>query len=81
MKKRRITSILIVTAVWILLPLAAIADRCVEGDCVNGSGTMEYATGHKYTGGFKNGLRDGEGFMTMPGGRTLKGRFKYNTVF
>ncbi|MCK7513212.1 MAG: hypothetical protein MZV70_60420 [Desulfobacterales bacterium] len=47
----------------------------------NGKGTMVYSTGHKYTGEFKNGLRDGEGFMTMPGGRTLKGRFQFNTVF
>jgi hypothetical protein len=75
MKQRRIQSTLIVSAVLIFLPLAAIADRCIEGDCVNGKGTMLYSTGHTYTGEFKNGLRDDEGFMTMPGGRTLKGRF------
>ena len=36
-------------------PLDAFADECVEGDCVNGKGTMVYATGHRYTGGFKDG--------------------------
>jgi hypothetical protein len=64
----------------VFLPLAAIADQCTEGDCVNGKGTMVYSTGPKYTGGFKNGLRDGEGFMTLPGGRTLKGRFQNSMV-
>jgi hypothetical protein len=77
MKQRRITYILIFSAVLMLLPLGAIADQCIEGDCGNGKGTMVYSTGHKYTGEFKNGMRDGEGFMTMPGGRTLKGRFQY----
>lgn len=81
MKQRRIPSICIVSAALILLPLVAGADRCVEGDCVNGRGVMEYATGHTYTGEFKNGMREGEGAMTLPGGRTLKGRFQYNTIF
>jgi hypothetical protein len=81
MRQRQIPSIFIVSAVLILFPLGARADRCVEGDCVNGRGVMEYSTGHKYTGEFRNGMRDGEGFMTMPGGRTLKGRFQYNTIF
>ncbi len=81
MKQQSFTSILIVSAILIFLPLGAVADRCIEGDCFNGRGTMEYATGHTYTGEFKKGMRDGEGFMTMPGGRTLKGRFQYNTIF
>ena len=81
MKRRRMTFLFIVSAVLMLLPLGAIADQCIEGDCVDGKGTMVYSTGHKYTGEFKKGMRDGEGFMTMPGGRTLKGRFQHNTVF
>ena len=75
MKQLRITSILIVSAVLMLLPLDASADQCIDGDCVNGRGTMVYSTGHRYTGEFKNGMRDGEGLMTMPGGRTLQKAF------
>lgn len=59
-------------------PAGAIADQCVEGDCVNGKGTMLYSTGHRYVGEFKNGMRDGQGFLTMPGARTLEGQFLRN---
>ena len=44
-------------------------------------GTKIYSTGHKYVGEFKNGMRDGEGAMAMPGGRTLKGRFERDAIF
>ncbi len=81
MRQRQISSIIFVSAVLIMIPVGTNADRCIEGDCVNGKGTMVYSTGHKYTGEFKNGMRDGEGFMTLPGGRTLKGRFQYNAIF
>jgi hypothetical protein len=51
----------------------SFADKCVEGDCVNGKGTIVTATGHKYTGMFKDGLRHGEGIMLMPGKRKIVG--------
>ena len=77
LKQRMVHLVLI--SLWIFfLPAAAIADQCVEGDCVNGKGTMIYSTGHKYVGEFKNGIRDGQGFLTMPGGRTLEGLFLRN---
>ena len=34
---------------------------------------MVYSTGHTYTGGFKDGLRDGKGVLLMPGGRKMVG--------
>jgi hypothetical protein len=72
----------VLVAFWLtVLPAAVFADQCLEGDCVNGKGTMLYSTGHKYVGDFKNGMREGEGFMTLPGGRTLKGRFEGNAIF
>ncbi len=55
------------------IPVIAFGDECVQGDCVNGPGTMVYSTGHKFTGGFKEGLRHGEGVMLMPGGRKRTG--------
>ena len=76
--KRQIMNFSLVFLWLILLPVRAIADQCVEGDCVNGKGTMIYSTGHKYVGEFKNGKRDGQGFLTMPGSRTLEGQFRHN---
>jgi hypothetical protein len=78
--KRQMMSFSLVFLWFVFLPVLAIADQCVEGDCVSGKGTMVYSTRHIYTGGFKNGKHDGEGFMQLPGGRTLKGRFQDNTI-
>ena len=61
-------------------PLIAYGDECVEGDCVNGTGTMVYSTGHKFTGGFKDGMRHGEGVMLMPGKRKLVGVWQDNEI-
>jgi hypothetical protein len=76
--KRQIMHFSLVFLWLILLPVRAIADQCVEGDCVNGKGTMIYSTGHTYVGEFKNGKRDGQGFLTMPGSRSLEGQFRHN---
>ena len=61
-----------------LMHSGAIADQCVEGDCVNGKGALMYSTGHKYVGEFKNGKRDGLGCLFMPSGRKLEGQFREN---
>jgi len=64
----------------VLIPTNALCDQCVSGDCVNGSGTMKYSTGHTYTGEFKNGLRHGKAVMHMPGGRILEGTWQNNEI-
>lgn len=65
--------LIVASFLFSLLPLAAAADECTAGDCVNGRGTMVYSTGHTYTGGFKDGLRHGEGVMLLPGDRKIVG--------
>jgi hypothetical protein len=76
--KRQIMHFSLVFLWLILLPVRAIADQCVEGDCVNGKGTMIYSTGHKYVGEFEEGKRHGQGIIYMPGGRTFEGQFRQN---
>ena len=73
------TFILILMIVF-FTPLVSFGDECVEGDCVNGKGTMVYSTGHKYTGGFKDGVRHGEGVLLMPGGRKMVGVWVDNAI-
>jgi len=63
-----------------LSSISAFADECIEGDCVNGKGTMVYSTGHKFTGSFKEGMRHGEGVLLMPGNRKLVGVWIDNEV-
>jgi len=64
----------------LLLPFTAVADECTEGDCINGNGTMVFATGHKYSGGFKDGLKHGKGILLMPGDRKIVGVWESNEI-
>jgi len=73
-------TILFILILLFLVPGVALGDECVEGDCVNGNGTMVYSTGHKYTGHFKDGVRHGEGVMLLPGGRKIVGVWVENEI-
>ena len=71
---------ILILMIIFLVPAVSFGDECVEGDCVNGKGTMVYSTGHKYTGGFKDGVRHGEGVLLMPGGRKIVGVWGDNAI-
>ena len=64
----------------LLAPSVSFGDECMEGDCINGKGTMVFSTGHKYSGIFKDGLRHGEGVLLMPGGRKIVGIWEENEI-
>lgn len=63
-----------------LSPLTATADECTAGDCHSGHGTLVFDTGHKYTGEFKDGVRQGDGILLMPGGRKIIGVWENNEI-
>ncbi|MEE4266187.1 MAG: 2-isopropylmalate synthase [Desulfobacteraceae bacterium] len=73
-------ALILICMMNLIVPAIAIGDECVEGDCVNGKGTMVSSTGHKYTGEFKDGVRHGEGVMLLPGGRKLVGVWSGNEI-
>lgn len=50
---------------------------CVSGDCINGSGTKEFANGDKYVGQFQNHLFHGQGnHWTATSEERYAGEFK-----
>lgn len=53
--------------------LSVLHAQCVSGNCVNGNGVMIYASGARYIGEFKSGLRDGFGTCFYPDGGNYKG--------
>ena len=57
-----------------------LADECIEGDCVNGYGTLVTSTGQKFIGHFKDGMRHGDGVFLLPGGRKLEGTWQDNEI-
>jgi hypothetical protein len=73
-------ALLLILLIICLSPLESFGDDCIEGDCVNGKGTMVYATGHKFTGAFKDGVRHGDGVLLMPGGRKIVGVWENNEI-
>lgn len=47
----------------VLLGLNMLIAQCIEGNCVNGKGTMVYPSGAKYVGDFKDGRIEGVGVL------------------
>lgn len=44
----------------------AIKGKCVSGDCMNGTGTMNYDNGKTYEGTWKDGMPNGQGTFSWP---------------
>jgi len=67
----------IIIAAFCLLPITASgADtKCIEGDCVNGKGIYQYSDGSRYTGEFAEGVRSGQGTLTIVGGIKYEGQW------
>jgi hypothetical protein len=73
-------TLMCILAIILCVPAVSFGDECVEGDCVNGKGTLIFSTGHKYTGEFKDGVRHGKGVMLLPGGRKIVGTWSENEI-
>jgi hypothetical protein len=65
---------------FLIFPMVASADECIEGNCVDGYGTMVFNTGQRFSGHFKEGLRHGKGVFILPGGRRLEGIWQENEI-
>jgi len=53
-------------------------DGCIEGDCVNGTGTYIFPSGNKYTGQWRNYAREGQGTCYFANGDKFTGIFHNN---
>ncbi len=52
------------------------AGACMNGDCVNGTGTMIWESGDTYTGRWKDGTMNGTGTMTWKDGKRYRGSWE-----
>ena len=50
--------------------------ECVEGDCINGQGTLTFVSGDKYVGEFKDNKKNGQGTYTFANGDKYVGEWK-----
>ena len=71
---------IIILFISLLSAPVALADKCIEGDCVNGYGTLVTSTGQKFIGHFKDGMRHGKGVFILPGDRKLEGTWQDNEI-
>lgn len=66
---------------YTLLPRKNLKEqKCVEGDCKNGQGIMEYPNDTKYVGTFRYGNISGEGIYLWRNGEALSGNFEHGQL-
>ena len=73
----------VIVAVVICFYLTACKNSggtCIEGNCINGQGTMTWPNGAKFVGEFKDGNYNGQGTLTYPDGRVERGIWKNNKL-
>ena len=56
-------------------PMIGFGQKCISGNCVNGTGTYTYADGEKYIGEYINGLMHGQGTYTWANGAKYIGEY------
>tara|TARA_B100000925_G_C21681716_1_gene334346 strand:- start:19 stop:345 length:327 start_codon:yes stop_codon:yes gene_type:complete len=54
----------------------SISQECLNGNCEDGYGEYQYATGAVYRGEWLNGKRNGEGITTSSNGEIYEGEYK-----
>jgi len=62
----------VIVAVILLMP-QGVSALCVQGDCLNGQGTVVLPDGRRYVGEFQEGIRTGRGLMMFPDGTKYLG--------
>jgi len=61
--------------IMLLVTSVSWGQLCIEGDCVDGTGTSVNSEGGKYTGSFKIGLPHGNGVFEYVNGDRYQGEF------
>jgi hypothetical protein len=56
------------------------AAKCIDGDCINGTGTYVWGDGNKYSGTWKDGKPHGKGKLISPYGITYAGEWVDNKL-
>ena len=69
-------AVALLAAIFFFMPKGAEKGKCLEGDCINGIGTLTFKDGRKYIGNFANGSYNGQGVLLLPDGRKYEGEWE-----
>ena len=70
---------LLILITLILFPFSqSFGQTCTKGNCVDGKGVMQFETGDRYFGEFKNGKQNGNGTYMFKSGTKYIGEWKDN---
>lgn len=59
--------------ITLLVSFASLEAQCLEGNCIDGTGTYQYKTGSTYVGEFRHGVRNGHGSLFYKDGSKYQG--------